>query len=733
MEKIVGTVDNVIFYNESNNYTVMDMDCNRELITVIGNFPAFKRGEYLSIEGEWTEHPNFGTQFKAQRFTLEAPKSREAMESYLASGIIAGLGDKKARLMVEHFGEDVLDIIRFNPSKLVEISGIGEKTALTISESYNENREVMEVIVMLGQYGIPSNYAMRIYKTYKEHTGSVIRENPYKIISEVPGMGFKSADFIAMNMGIENNSPFRIMAGIKYCLQMCYNEGHMFLEENDLTYRAVRLLHIDKDLMEYHISELTLQGEIKLQMVDEKRVYYPMSLFKAEENVANRIVMLNNYSHEQERIDVLGIIDKFQSESNIILDEIQVEAIMASIQNGVVIITGGPGTGKTTIINCILNIFKRLDYSVALAAPTGRAAKRMSESTGESAQTIHRMLEYGFSMDDDIQSFERNKENPLEHDVIIIDESSMIDTQLMSHLLDAISLGTRIIFVGDIYQLPSVGPGNVLRDFIDCGIINVVTLTKIFRQAQESMIVVNAHKVLHGQFPILNEKDKDFFFLNSPTGDGIKRKILDLCQKRLQKYNFFEDVQIITPIKKGSVGVIELNRAVQQILNPPREGKNEKTVSSGIYRVGDKVMQIKNNYNKEWDSSKNGEKGKGIYNGDIGIVENIINDKRKLVVLFDGDKKVLYDFDELDELMLSYAITVHKSQGSEFPVVIMPVSTGPSILQNRNLFYTAITRAKEMVILVGNKEVMRVMIKNTNNIHRYTGLRQRIENNIFAG
>lgn len=710
----------------------MDIECNKELITVIGNFPALKKGEYLSIEGEWTEHPSFGTQFKAHRFTLETPKSKDALENYLASGIISGLGDKKAKLMVEHFGEDVLDIIRFNPSKLVEIPGIGEKTALTISESFNENREVMEVIVMLGEYGVPSNYAMRIYKTYKEHTVSIIRENPYKIISEVPGMGFKSADFIAMNMGIENNSPFRIMAGIKYCLQMCYNEGHMFLDEKDLIYRSVRLLNVDKDIVEYHIIELTLQGEIKLQIVDENRVYYPISLFKAEENVANRIVMLNNYSHEQERIDIQGIIGKFQSESKITLDEIQVEAIKASIHNGVVIITGGPGTGKTTIINCILNVFKRLDYSVALAAPTGRAAKRMSESTGEIAQTIHRLLEYGFTMDEDTQSFERNEENPLEYDVIIIDESSMIDTQLMSHLLDAVSLGTRIIFVGDIYQLPSVGPGNVLRDFIDCGIMKIVTLTKIFRQAQESMIVVNAHKVLQGEFPILNEKDKDFFFLNSPTGEGIKRKILDLCKNRLQKYNFIEDVQIIAPIKKGSVGVIELNRAVQQILNPPSEEKNEKTVSSGIYRVGDKVMQIKNNYNKEWNSSRNGEKGKGVYNGDIGNIITIFNDKKKLVVIFDGDRKVLYDFDELDELMLSYAITVHKSQGSEFPVVIMPISTGPSILLNRNLFYTAITRAREMVILVGNKEVMKQMIKNTNNIKRSTGLRQRIENNIFG-
>lgn len=733
MEKITGTIENIIFYNDKNNFTVMDLDCEDQLVTVVGNFPSLKKGEFLSVSGNWMEHPNFGTQLKAINFSIEVPQSEKGLEKYLSSGVITGIGDKKARQLIDEFGDSVLDIIRYDPMQLTKISGIGKKTALTISESFNENQDVMEVIMFLGKYGLPSNYAMRIYKIYKENTISIIKENPYKVISDVPGMGFKSADHIAMQMGIDFDSPFRIMWGIKFALQTCYNDGHMFYKEEELLEKVLKILHVDRELIEYHLSELTLQGEIKLQIVNDNRVYYNVPLYKAEESVANLIVQLNSYKHENERIDIENIINKFQEESNINLDPIQREAIVAAIHNGIVIITGGPGTGKTTIINCILNVFKRLGYEIALAAPTGRAAKRMAESTGEKAQTIHRLLEYEFSMEEENQSFLRCEVNPLEYDVVIVDEASMIDTILMSNLLKAIQLGTRIVFVGDINQLPSVGPGNVLRDLIESHIIKVVTLTKIFRQAQESMIVVNAHRINNGELPVLNQKDKDFFFIQNNTGEGIRRKILQLCSSRLKQYNFYEDIQIITPIKKSIIGVYELNNSIQQVMNPAGDEKEEKTIASTVFRVGDKVMQIKNNYNKEWDSAIEGIKGKGIFNGDMGIIHNIYSEKKKLLVVFDIDKKVIYDFEELDELMLSYAITVHKSQGSEFPVVIMPIYPGPNILLNRNLFYTAITRAKELVVLIGNKEVMREMINNTNNIHRQTGLRQRIENNLFAG
>lgn len=733
MEKIVGYVDRIIFYNESNHYTVMDMECSKNLITVVGNFPSLKKGEYLSIEGQWTEHSSFGTQFKANSFEITSPSTTQGLERYLSSGIINGIGEKKAKMLIDHFGDQVVDVIRYNPSRLTEIQGIGEKTAHIISESFNENREVMESIVYLNKFGISSTYAMKIYKAYKEKTISIIQENPYRVILDVPGMGFKSADSVAMSVGIERDSPFRIMAGIKHAVQTCYREGHMFLSEKKLIESAAQLLMVELEVVEYHLQELILQGDIKLQVIEEERVYYSMPLFKAEENVANTIVGLSSFAYEKERIDIDNIICKFQEENSIELDPIQIEAIKAAVQNGVIIITGGPGTGKTTIINCILDIFRRLNYKVALAAPTGRAAKRMSESTGDTASTIHRLLEYGFSMGEGNQSFEKNEENPLEYDVLIIDEASMIDIVLMNSLLKAVSLGTRIVFVGDINQLPSVGPGNVLKDLIDSNLLEVVRLNKIFRQAGESMIVVNAHRINNGELPILNEKDKDFFFIDSFTGDRIKKKIIELCTQRLNQYNFMEDIQIITPVKKGPAGVYELNSALQNSVNPPTPEKNEKSIGSNVFREGDKIMQIKNNYQKEWDSLEGGEKGKGIFNGDIGLIERINLEGKKLIAIFDYDKRVVYDFEELDEIMHSYAITVHKSQGSEFPVVIMPIFRGPNILLNRNLFYTAVTRAKDMVILVGHKQYLQAMIQNSSSIKRNTGLRQRIENNVFVG
>ncbi|NTW71728.1 MAG: ATP-dependent RecD-like DNA helicase [Eubacteriaceae bacterium] len=734
MEKLTGYVENIIYYNEYNNFTVMDLEVNGSLVTVTGNFPALNKGEYISVKGTWTEHASFGTQFKSHSFEVNMPETLKGIEKYLASGLITGIGEKKARLMVERFGEDVLDIIRYNPDRLREISGIGAKTAEMISESFNEHREVMDIIMFLGEYGISSYLAMKVYKVYKENTVSVIKENPYRMIHDVPGIGFKIADEIAMSIGMEEYSPFRIMAGIKHMLQSCYNEGNMYMEEQELIDKSALILNIDSELAEYHLQELVLQGEIKLQLVDNVRVYYTIPLYTAEENVANMIVEISGYNYQDQIINADGIIQGFEKDHNIQLDEAQKNAVKSTIDNGAVIITGGPGTGKTTIINCILEIFKGLDYEIALAAPTGRAAKRMTEATGFAAQTIHRLLEFGYSENEEEQTFDRDENNPLEYDLIIVDEASMIDILLMNHLLKAVSLGTRLILVGDINQLPSVGPGNVLKDLIESESLEVVRLTKIFRQAQESMIVVNAHKINSGEMPLLNQKNKDFFFVSCGTGEKIREQILEICTHRLKKYNgydFFEHIQIISPVKKGMTGVNELNKMLQLNLNPPSIGKEERTFMSTLFREGDKVMQIRNNYNIQWTDIVTNTEGEGVFNGDIGIVRKINQNDKKVTVLFDDDRLVIYDFEQMDELILSYAITVHKSQGSEFPVVVMPIFKGPGMLLNRNLLYTAITRGREMVILVGHRYYLQYMIDNINTEKRKTGLKGRIVNNIL--
>lgn len=733
MDKISGYIENIIYHNEFNNFTVMDLDAGGKMVTVTGNFPAMNQGEFITVKGVWSEHPNFGLQMKAHSFQMEIPESLEGMEKYLASGLITGIGAKKARLLVERFGEDVLDIIRYSPHRLTEVEGIGTKTAQRISESFNEHREVMDIIMFLGEYGISSSLAMKAYKAYGENTVSVIRENPYRLIRDVRGIGFKIADEMAMHMGMEEESPFRIMAGIKHLLQKCYGDGNMYMEEGELQSRVQEMLGIDRETALDNLQELTLQGEIKLVDLDGQRVYYTLPLYMAEESVAQRIVEIAGYSYENQIINVDSIMEAFERDNGILLDEVQKEAIRASIEHGVVIITGGPGTGKTTIIKCILEIFHQLDYEIALAAPTGRAAKRMKETTGFDAKTIHRMLEYGYSENEEEQTFDRNEENPLEADIVVVDEASMIDILLMHHLLQAISLGTRLILVGDVNQLPSVGPGNVLKDFMESGSVPMVRLEKIFRQAQESMIVVNAHRINDGEMPLANNKDKDFYFIQCASGEKIRQTILDISTHRLKNYNgydFFEDIQIITPIKKGPTGIYEMNRLLQANLNPPDPMKTERTFTSTLFREGDKVMQTKNNYNMEWRDLNTQEEGQGIFNGDIGRIREIRLDDKVVVVDFDDDREVVYTFDQMDEVILAYAITVHKSQGSEFPVVVMPVFRGPRMLLNRNLIYTAVTRGKEMVILVGHKSFLQAMVANNQTILRKTGLKQRIMDSV---
>ncbi len=737
LEEIKGIINSIIYYNNFNGYTIADLNSGGELITIIGFFPELQEGEEVSLTGKWVTHREYGLQFKVETFNVSIPSSIEAIEKYLSSGLIKGIGPVIAKRMVSHFGKDTLDIIQFHPSRLTEIVGIGEKTAKKILESYEEQQGLREVMLFLQNYGVTPKHAVKLYKRYQDKTIAIIKENPYKMAEDIVGIGFKKADQIAMSMGIEYNSQYRISAGVKYALYQIHTEGHTFCPEEELIENAAELMGLDYDQVAGVLMDIVVKGHLKLEIIDGERVYYSIPFFRAEEEVALRIVSLVLTEIDNKIIDLDKRIMEVERRNKILLANSQRKAIEESMNNGLLVITGGPGTGKTTIINSILDILEENNEEVLLAAPTGRAAKRMEEATGREAKTIHRLLEYGFSREGEEQSFQKNQDSPLKADVIIIDEVSMVDILLMNHLLKAIAPGARLILVGDVDQLPSVGPGNVLKDIIESGIVKVVYLKEIFRQAQESMIVLNAHKINKGELPQLNMKNKDFFFDRAQSNEEILKIIIDLCTSRLPKYKSFNplgDIQVLTPMKKGIVGVKQLNKSLQEILNPPDKYKLEKQMGEGVFRQGDKVMQIKNNYNIKWLIKETGEKGEGVFNGDFGIIQTIDVEEDRVVVLFDDEKLVEYDFNQLDEIELAYAITVHKSQGSEFPVVIMPISWGPPMLLTRNLLYTAVTRAKSLVVLVGMERYLANMVKNDYINKRYTGLRQRIRSKIeFLG
>lgn len=732
MLTLEGTIEDIIFRNEVNTYTIARIDTSDGPATIVGYIPFIDVGETVKVEGDWIYHPTYGEQLEISTISIVVPSTRDGIEKYLASGLIPNIGPKTAKKIVRKFGLETFDVIRDQPEKLKEISGIGDKTLEKIIEAYADQGELRDIMVFLQQYGITANYGMKIYRTYGPDTIAIISENPYRLSEDIFGIGFVTADKIAKNMGINHESPYRIEAGIRFTINKYGISGHTYVPKTELIPSTAKILDVDINLIEGSIRDLAIKGIIHILNKDEELLVYNTPFHIAENNVSRKIVELSRVELDSVETDLDRAIKTIEGEDGLNFATKQIEAIEESMGNGIVVITGGPGTGKTTIINAIIKIIEDQGLSVTLAAPTGRAAKRMTETTGIEAKTIHRLLEYTYM--EEGMAFGIDEGSPLETDLLIIDEASMIDILLMNSLLKAVTPGTRLVLVGDVDQLPSVGAGNVLNDIIESEAVKVVELDEIFRQAEESMIVVNAHMINKGEFPQLNKKGKDFFFIHEREGDKIVQIIIDLCKNRLPNYyqvDPLKDIQVLTPMKKGDVGINILNKELQKYLNPEAFGKKEKTIGDDLFRVGDKVMQIKNNYTTEWEVRENGmliEKGEGIYNGDYGIILDIEEDGKSMKILFDDEKEVEYSFSQLDELKLSYATTVHKSQGSEFPVVIMPISWGPPMLLTRNLLYTAITRARTLVVLVGETRYLRAMIRNNRITERYSTLDYKIKN-----
>lgn len=732
--EIQGIVDQIVYKNDDNGYVVLKLKTEDDLIAAVGYVPFITEGQRVKIEGEWVIHPTFGQQVKIESCEEILPSNIEGIERYLSSGLIPGIGPVTAKNIVKKFGEDSLDIIEMNPGKLKEVDGIGEKKAFAISEAFKEQRELKNVMVFLQTYGVSTAYGIKIFKKYGQNTINTVRENPYKLCEDISGIGFKTADRIARNLGMPLNSIERAKAGIKYILYSFTANGHTYLPMENLLFESTRLLNISEDIIKEAVSISAASKDIVIEGEEYSTNVYLSSFYYAELGVARRIIEISLSGTEKNLSGIDEEINSYEKENNIEFADEQRQAITAGVKEGLCIITGGPGTGKTTIIKCMIKIFEKMGLTVVLGAPTGRAAKRITETTGREAKTIHRLLEMEFISSDDNPSFVRDEGNPIEADVIIIDEASMIDILLMNSLLKALALGAKLILVGDVDQLPSVGPGNVLRDMIESRVITTVRLRHIYRQADESLITVNAHRINDGEMPFLNDKDKDFFFIQRNVNYEIVDEILDLIKNRLpffkDGFDPVRDMQILSPTRKGEIGIYNLNKRIQEILNPPSKDKAERDLKDFIFREGDKVMQIKNNYNLEWTkiNGSGEEGGTGVFNGDIGYIKEIDNENKRLLVLFDDDRQVYYDFTNLDELELAYAITIHKSQGSEFKVVLIPISYGPPMLMTRNLIYTAVTRAKELVVLVGLKQALYVMINNNTITERFSNLKQRIIN-----
>ncbi|HHV38345.1 MAG TPA: ATP-dependent RecD-like DNA helicase [Tepidimicrobium sp.] len=721
-----GIIEDIVFRNEVNTYTVAKLETEDGEATIVGYMPFANPGESVRVEGEWTYHPTYGEQMEVSIINPIIPSTTKGIEKYLSSGLIPFVGPKTAKKIVKKFGLDTLDIIQYNPERLKEIDGIGDKKLVKIVKAFEEQGELREVMVFLQELGITPNYGMRIYKEYGKETIGIIKENPYKLSEDIVGIGFKKADRIAQNMGISLDSPHRIEGGIKYKLHRYARNGHTYVPKDELILNTAKLIDVEENLIEETIRDMAIKGIIHVSKLEEETLVYYAPFHRAENNVSRKVVELSRAKLEEVDVDVDSVIRDIEGAEGIEFAPKQIEAIVESIENGLVIITGGPGTGKTTIIKAIIRIFEEQGLTVNLAAPTGRAAKRMTETTGMEAKTIHRLLEYSFM--EEGMAFGLDESCPLDTDLLIIDEASMIDILLMNNLLKAVMPGTRLVLVGDVDQLPSVGPGNVLRDIIDSRVVKVVRLEEIFRQAERSMIVVNAHRINRGEYPLLNERNKDFFLLREGDPKRIGRIITNLCKERLPNYygvDPFTDIQVLSPMKKGDCGINILNSRLQAELNPKAYGKKEKQMGAELFRVGDKVMQIRNNYSLEWQIAKRDgtkETGEGIFNGDLGVILDINEGDDTLKVLFDEEKEVEYNFNQLDELQLSYATTVHKSQGSEFPVIIMPIYWGPPMLLTRNLLYTGITRARDLVVLVGEERFLRLMIDNNRIAKRYSSL-----------
>lgn len=735
MEKLAGYVEHIIYRNADNGYTVLNLVNGEDEITCVGIFSTIAEGENIEATGDYTDHPTYGTQFKVVGFEEKAPEDQEAIERYLGSGAIKGIGLAMAARIVRRFKEDTFRIIEEEPERLVEVKGISERKAMEIASQVNEKRDLRQAMIFLQQFGITMNLAVKIYNKYGQEVYGILKENPYRLADDIEGVGFRTADDIAAKAGIRTDSDFRVRSGILYTLLQASGEGHTFLPQEELTAKTSELLGIDKEIIEKNYMDLSIDRKIIMKQSGDQVQIYSSSFYYMEANTATMLQELD-ITYDVADAEIEQRIHNIEKQTGMQLDEHQVQAVKEAVRNGLLIITGGPGTGKTTTINTIIRYFEIEGMDIFLAAPTGRAAKRMSETTGFEARTIHRMLELNGGMEGSA-GFERNETNPLETDVVIIDEMSMVDITLMNSLLKAIAPGTRLILVGDINQLPSVGPGSVLKDIIQSETFNVVMLTKIFRQASTSDIIVNAHKINRGEEVSLDNKSMDFFFLKRYEADIIINVVLQLVKQKLPKFVDATpyDIQVLTPMRKGLLGVERLNGILQQYLNPPDKSKREKEHGDMVFREGDKVMQTKNNYQLEWEiRTKFGltvDKGMGIFNGDMGIIIEINDFAETMTVEFDEGRKVEYSYKLLDELELAYAITIHKSQGSEYPAVVIPLLSGPSMLMNRNLLYTAVTRARKCVTLVGNDATFNQMIQNTSQQKRYSGLCDRIRESVL--
>lgn len=743
METIKGYIEHIIYRNEANGYTVLSLMADGEEVTCVGMFRGADEGESLEIQGSFTEHALYGRQFKAVAFHVTQPEDLVGIERYLGSGAVKGVGAALASRIVKRFGADTFRIMEQEPERLAEIKGISERIAREIGMQMEEKKDLRDAMVFLQKLGISGMLAAKIYETYGMGLYGVLRENPYKLAEDISGVGFKRADEIAARAGIRVDSEYRIRSGLFYTLQMAAGEGHSYLPEDKLLTKAAGLLGVEKGALEGQLENLAMEKKVVLKKEGGGRRVYASSFYYAEMNCARMLIDLDQALETagedlpaQEGFQ-LKKIRALEQEQKIELDELQRQAVLESLRHGVLILSGGPGTGKTTTINTMIRYFEQEGMDILLAAPTGRAAKRMTEATGYEAKTIHRLLELNGGISEDgierSARFEKNADNPLEADVIIVDEMSMVDLFLLQSLLKAVMQGTRLVLVGDMDQLPSVGPGQVLHDLIKSEAFPTVILKKIFRQAGESDIVINAHLINEGKSIPLDNKSRDFFFLERNDVNVIYKHLVQLVQDMLPRYVQASpmDIQVLTPMKKGSLGVEALNRILQRYLNPPEAGKKEHSLGDDdLFRVGDKVMQIKNNYQLEWEVvSKYNiviDKGVGIFNGDVGIIREIDDFASTLVVEFDEHRRVTYPFAGLDELELAYAVTIHKSQGSEYPAVVMPVLTGPRLLFNRNLLYTAVTRAKNCVTILGSSKTLQEMIDNAGENRRYTSLDQMI-------
>ena len=751
-ETVTGYIDHVIFRNEDNGYTVMvlkGMEEEREL-TCVGTFPAITQGAAIEASGNYTTHPVYGKQFQIASYVEKMPEDALAMERYLGSGAIKGIGAALAARIVRRFGDDTMRIVEEEPERLAEIKGISEKKAMEIAEQMTEKADMRRAMIFLQKYGISLNLGAKIYQKYGQTVYGVLQENPYRLAEDISGVGFRIADEIASRIGIHTDSDYRIRSGMLYTLLQASGEGHIYLPKEELFSRASGLLGVDSSYMEKHLMDMVVDRKLILKETEDGAVVYPTRYYYLELNSARMLCELNILCPEDEEM-MEKRINRIEKETGTRLDEMQKQAVAAAASHGLFILTGGPGTGKTTTINAIIRYFEEEGAELRLAAPTGRAAKRMTEATGYEAQTIHRLLELNGMPEEEQEGrtvlagiekvreqegravhFDRNSENPLEADVIIIDEMSMVDIALMHSLLLAVTAGTRLILVGDENQLPSVGPGNVLRDIIRSGCFPVVELKKIFRQASESDIVVNAHKINRGEQVTINNKSRDFFFLKRYDADIIIRVVIALIQEKLPRYVDAKpyEIQVLTPMRKGLLGVERLNQILQRYLNPPDEKKKEKEIGQRLFREGDKVMQVKNNYQLEWEILGRYkipvDKGVGVFNGDTGIMTEINEFAETATVEFEDGRQAEYSFKQLEELELAYAVTIHKSQGSEYPAVILPILSGPRMLMNRNLLYTAVTRARKCVTVVGSETTFAEMIRNEKQQQRYSSLDRRI-------